>query len=70
MAIKIGERDLASEVLELNINLRKTQLILEKIIEKNNIKLSDKEVFDSEKNALNFVREKYPNSSISFIENK
>lgn len=69
MAVKIGDVDLANEIIELHFQLRKTQHLLEDVItnitkEYKTTILNQSDIQNAEDKALKFVQEKFPNMGI------
>jgi hypothetical protein len=67
MGIKIGDIDIAQEIVELNFQLRKTQKFLEILTNKlsgNNVVLTNEDLELAEQDALKFVQEKFPNLGV------
>lgn len=67
MSISIGDIDVAQEIVELNFQLRRTQKLLEFVINKAindpNI-LTSNDIEAADKDALEFVQKKFPNMGI------
>lgn len=67
MRIKIGDVDIAKEIVELNHQLIRTQLILEHVVN-NTPNLSSPsalDIQDIDRKALESLQKKYPNMGIS-----
>ena len=65
MSIKVGDVDVAQEIIELRHQLSRTQMILELIINKNAQALilpSDKEMKDIDEKAIDQLIKRFPNS--------
>lgn len=67
MGIKIGDIDVASEIIELNYQLLRTQLILENLIRNNpNVTgLTQIELQDIDQRAFESIQQKYPSMGIA-----
>jgi hypothetical protein len=66
MGIKIGDIDVVSEIIELNYQLLRTQLILEILIRNNpNLTgLTQIELQDIDQRAFESIQQKYPSMGI------
>ncbi len=66
MGIKIGNIDIANEVIELHFQVLRTQLLLEEIIKKNNIRNlpSQAEMNVIEDRVLEVLNKKFPDMGI------
>jgi hypothetical protein len=62
MGMKIGNIDIANEVVELHFQVLRTQLLLEEIIKKNNIRnLPNKAEMDAiENRVIDVLNKKFP----------
>ena len=66
MGVKIGNIDIANEVVELHFQVLRTQLLLEEIIKKNNIRnLPNKAEMDViENRVIDVLNKKFPDMGI------
>lgn len=66
MGIKVGNIDIANEVIELHFQVLRTQLLLEEIIKKNNIRNlpSQAEMNAIEDRVLEVLNKKFPDMGI------
>lgn len=66
MSIKIGDLDLANEVLELHFQVIRTQMILDSIINANPnlLGLTDQQMQSINDRALGTLQQKFPNMGI------
>jgi hypothetical protein len=66
MGMKIGNIDIANEVVELHFQVLRTQLLLEEIIKKNNIRnLPNKAEMDAiENRVIDVLNKKFPDMGI------
>ena len=66
MGVKIGNIDIANEVVELHFQVLRTQLLLEEIIKKNNIRnLPNKAEMDAiENRVIEVLNKKFPDMGI------
>jgi hypothetical protein len=66
MGVKIGNIDIANEVIELHFQVLRTQLLLEEIIKKNNIRNlpSQAEMNAIEDRVLEVLNKKFPDMGI------
>jgi hypothetical protein len=66
MGVKIGNIDIANEVVELHFQVLRTQLLLEEIIKKNNIKnLPNQAEMDAlENRVIEVLNKKFPDMGI------
>lgn len=66
MSIKIGDINIAQEIVELHFQLTRTQLILENVLNKNPQlrKLSKDELEEIERKTLALLIDKFPNMNI------
>jgi len=66
MSIRIGDIEVAQEIVELNFQLMRTQLLLETILKNNKLlSISEQDIKDSENKALTIIRNKFPNMGIT-----
>lgn len=66
MGVKIGNIDIANEIVELHFQVLRTQLLLEEIIRKNNIKNlpSPEEMNVLENRVIDVLNKKFPDMGI------
>jgi hypothetical protein len=66
MGIKIGNIDIANEIVELHFQVLRTQLLLEEIIKKNNIKNlpNQEEMKNLESRVIDILNKKFPDMGI------
>jgi hypothetical protein len=66
MSIKIGGLDVTSEIVELHFQLRRTQILLERVLDLlgDSVVLTPSDMQIAEDNALNFVKNKFPDMGI------
>jgi len=66
MGVKIGNIDIANEVIDLHFQVLRTQLLLEEIIKKNNIRNlpSQAEMNAIEDHVLEVLNKKFPDMGI------
>jgi hypothetical protein len=66
MGVKVGNIDIANEVIELHFQVLRTQLLLEEIIKKNNIRNlpSQTEMNAIEDRVLEVLNKKFPDMGI------
>lgn len=67
MGIKIGNIDIASEIIELHYQLRRTQKLLEIVVNKTPVvggTLSADDIKHADADALDFVQKKFPDMGI------
>lgn len=66
MGFKIGEVDLYNQTINHQYQIDRILRILDIIIQKENISISDEEFREINKASLKFVQNSYPNSGIKF----
>ena len=66
MGIKIGNLDVAKEVIELHFQVLRTQLLLEDIIQRNNLTElpNQQEMINLEKRVIEILNRKFPDMGI------
>ena len=67
MGISIGSIDVANEIVELHFQLRRTQKLLEFVINKSPVVggiLTQDDINAADKDALDFVQKKFPEMGI------
>lgn len=67
MTIKIGDLDVANEIVELHFQLRKTQKLLEVLINRSPIVggiINTQDIAAAEADALDYVQKKFPSMGI------
>ena len=66
MGIKIGNLDVAKEVIELHSQVLRTQLLLEDIIQRNNLTElpNQQEMINLEKRVIEILNRKFPDMGI------
>lgn len=66
MGINVGGIDLAGEIVDLHFQLRRTQKLLEIVINRSNgvAKLTAEDLALADKDALEFVQKKFPQMGI------
>lgn len=65
MSIKIGDLDVATEIIDLNFRLLRTQLILERVLSKNPSLVSSLgDISDIDKQVIEILQKKFPNMGI------
>jgi hypothetical protein len=66
MGIKIGNLDIANEIVELHFQVLRTQLLLEEIIKKNNIRNlpNQEEMKNIENRVIDILNKKFPDMGI------
>lgn len=67
MSLKIGDIEVANEIVELHFQVIRTQLLLEEIMKLNQIKNypNQYQVKQIEERAINLLNEKFPNMGIA-----
>ncbi len=64
MGIQIGEIDIASQIIDNEFQIHKLYGIINHILAKTNVILTDEEIKKIEKDSVEFLQKKYPNSGI------
>ncbi len=68
MGIKIGDIDIANEIVELNYQILRTQLILDVILRRTglgSVQISPTEMQSIDEQAIEQLRRKFPNMGIT-----
>ena len=67
MSLKIGDIEVANEIVELHFQVIRTQLLLEEIMKLNQINNypNQSQVKQIEERAINLLNEKFPNMGIA-----
>jgi len=68
MSIKVGDVDVAAEIVELHFQLHRTQRILDLLISKTPViggAITLQEIENVDRETLNWLKEKFPNMGIT-----
>ena len=69
MSIKIGDMDLANEIIDLRYQLTRTQMIIDKINEKNKtIGITKSEMEEIEEKVIEIMQQRYPRMGIKKVQ--
>lgn len=69
MAVKIGDIDIAREIIDLHFQLRRTQLLLERALQRistneNSEVLTQEDMQATEEEAITYLQERFPKMGI------
>ena len=65
MSIKIGSLDFVNELIYLHFELRKTQLLLQIILNSSGIAITPQQLKQVEDEAIQFIQKKFPDLGIT-----
>ena len=64
MSIKIGDIDVANEIIDLHFQVRRTQLLLERTLGRTGVVVTPEDITAAEQEAFSWLQAKFPSMGI------